>query len=259
MMAQINQFLNLGHITAVGHRDLNTDDQDPKMHPGMTSYVVDAFGPRVFMYGRNTSGAAQAIGALVSRLADVAVNNITSGTTVSATKAASWTADKMVGCLLQVVDNDDSAGAAPEGEVGVIVSNSAGVVNVDPNRPFTVALAANDDVKTISPGWHWQASAAGDKAQEVKGVVVAKGGVSSLYYGWTQVYGIVPTANLKAATGFTDRAAIIADTSAVGPDGGGGWELVIGYNVGGITSDIVADQGSIFINVLNPTLNAGTP
>ena len=254
-----NQYLNLGHLHGIGHQDLEADDLKARMTPGQFVFTVDAFGTRIFQYGRNTSGGAVVQGALQSRLADVAVSNLTSGTTISATKAAAWTADKHVGEMLYVTDNDDSAGAAPEGEVSIISSNSAGVANVDPNYAFTVALAANDDLDTISPGWHWQAAAASDKAQEVKGVVVAKSGLTSLYYGFLQCYGICPVTNLKASTGFTDRAAIIADTSAVAPDAAGGWELVIGYTIGTVTSDIVPDQGVTFLNLFGPTLNAGTP
>lgn len=255
-----NAFLHLGHIQGLGSDDLNGDHSTPKVRPGQYSFVVDAFGPRVFMYGRNTSGSIIAQGELMRRLADVAVSNITSGTTTSATKAASWTANKHLGEMLYVQDNDDSAGAAPEGEVSIIgPNNTAATCNVDPLYPFSVALAANDDLDTISPGWHFEDSAAADKAQEVKGVVTALNGVTDLYYGWVQCYGICPKALLKASTGFTDRAALIADTKAVAPDANGGWELVIGHSLGTVSSDIVNDYAPIFINVFGPTLNAGTP
>lgn len=255
-----NTFLNIGHLVPAGVSDLNGDDATAKSQPGVCSYLVDAFGPKIFMYGRNVAGSAMTKGALCSRLADVAVSNITSGSTTSATKAASWTANKHAGEILYVQDNDDSAGAAPEGEASIIgPNNTAATVVVDSGYPFTVALAANDDLDTISPGWHLVASAASDKAQEVKGIVVALNGLTDLYYGWVQQYGICPITKLKASTGFTDRAAIIADTGTIAPDANGGWELVVGYSVGTVTSDIVSDLAPCFINVYAPTLNAGTP
>lgn len=254
-----NEFLNLGHIGPIAQRDLNSDDSVAVMRPGAYSFMVDDFGPRVFQYGRNVSGSAMAQGDLVSRVADVAISNITAGTTTSATKSGGFTANKHYGMLLYVQDNADSAGAAPEGEISPIISNTADVVVVNSDRPFSVALAANDDLDVISPGWHLIDAAAADKAQEVKGVVMAANGLTDLYYGYTQVYGIVPIAKFKAATGFTDRAALIADTAAVAPDAGGGLELVIGHSFGTVTSDIVSDTGPIFINVFNPAFNVGTP
>lgn len=254
-----NSFLHLSHLQGIGQDDLNGDHATAKVRPGLYSYVTDAFGTRIFLYGRNVSGSIMAQGDLMRRLADVAVSNITSGTTTSATKAASWTANKHVGEMLYVQDNDDSAGAAPEGEVSIIGTNTAAVANVDPAYPYSAALAANDDLDTISPGWHFEDAAAADKAQEVRGVVIAKDGVTDLYYGWVQCYGICPKVALKASTGFTDRAAIIADTKAIAPDANGGWELVVGYGIGTVTSDIVNDFGIAFLNLYAPTLNAGTP
>lgn len=258
-MSTTSEFCQLGMLNGLGQSNFDGDDSTPKDRPGRFAYVVDAFGTRIFQYGRNCKGSAITMGECLIRLADIAVSNITSGTTLSAVKASAWTADKSVGELLYVEDNDDSAGAAPEGEVGVIGSNSSGVANLDPQYPLTVALAANDDLDTISPGWHFDTSGAAAKAQECRGIACGKDGITSLNYGWTQVYGIVPVAQLKASTGFTDRAAIITGVSKIDVDANGGWELVIGHSLGTVTSDIVSDKAMCFINVYSPTLNAGTP
>jgi hypothetical protein len=254
-----NSFLNIGSLQSLGSDDLNNDSTTAKDRPGRYAYLVDSFGAKVYMYARNTRGSAFAQGNLASRLADVAITNITAGSTTSATKASGWTANKHIGEILYVQDNDDTTGAAPEGEASIIGTNSASVVNVDPSYPFSVALAANDDLDTISPGWHLIAGAASDKAQEVKGVVVSKNGIADLSYGYVCCYGICPVTTLKASTAFTDRAAIIADTAAIAPDANGGWELVIGYKVGTVSSDIVGTVSPAFITVYAPTLNAGTP
>jgi len=258
-MALLNEFCQVGMLQGLGQSDFNGDDSTPKERGGRYAYVVDGFGTRIFMYCRNLKSTALAFGSLASRIADAASSNIDSGSTTTAVKAATWTAGKNVGQLLFITDNDDSAGAAPEGEVGVIGANTVTTQSVDPQYPFSVALAANDDVSIISPGWHIDASAAADKAQEVKGVVVGSGGMTSLYYGWVQCYGICPVVNLKASTGFTARAGIIADTAAIAPDASGGLELVIGYNVHTVTSDIVADKAAAFLNLYCPAFNIGTP
>ncbi len=254
-----NSFLNIGSLQSLGSDDLNNDSTTQKDRPGRYAYLVDSFGAKVYMYARNTRGSALSQGNLTSRLGDVAVTNITSGTTTSAVKATTWTANKHVGEILYVQDNDDSAGAAPEGEASIIGSNSAGVCNVDPAFPYSVALAANDDLDTITPGWHLIAAAASDKAQEIKGVVVSKNGIADLNYGYICCYGLCPVVTLKASTAFTDRAAIIADTAAIAPDANGGWELVIGYKIGTVSSDIVGTVSPAFLNLYAPTLNAGTP
>lgn len=258
-MSVTNEFCQVGMLQGLGQSDFNGDDSTPKERGGRYAYVVDGFGTRIFMYCRNLKATALAFGALASRVADAASSNIDSGSVSTVVKAATWTAGKNTGQLLFITDNDDSAGAAPEGEVGVIGANTAATQSIDPQYPFSVAAAVNDDISIVSPGWHLDAAAAADKTQEVKGVVVGGSGMTSLYYGWLQVYGICPVVNLKASTGFTARAAIIADTAAVAPDASGGWELVIGYNMHTVTSDIVSDKAAMFLNLYSPTLNAGTP
>jgi hypothetical protein len=253
-----DSFLNVGSLHSIGHADLNGDDLTQQDRPGRYAYCITAFGPAVYVYGRNTSGSIVAQGELMSRLGDVAATNITAGSTTSATLAAAWTANKHVGEMLFVLDNADSAGAAPEAEISIIGSNTADVCNVDANYPYSVALAANDDLDTISPGWHWKDSAAGEVAQEVKGIVVAKAGVTSLYYGWLQCYGIHPRALLTSGA-LADRAAIIAGTKSCNTEAPSGWQLVIGYAIGETKADLVTDYGPVFINVYSPTLNADTP
>ena len=253
-----DSFLNVGSLHSVGHADLNGDDIVAADRPGRFAYTITAFGPAIYVYGRNTSGSIVAQGELMSRLGDVAITDITAGSTTSATKVAGWTANKHVGEMLFVFDNADSAGAAPEAEVSIIGSNTADVCNVDANYPYSVALAANDDLDTISPGWHWKDAAAGELATEVKGIVVAKAGVTSLYYGWLQCYGIHPRA-LTTSSAMPDRGALIAGTKSCNIEAPSGWELQIGHSVGEVKADLVSEFAPVFINVYSPTLPGGTP
>lgn len=256
-MSTTSEFLNLASLHGIGNQDLNGNDSSPKDRPGRYAYMCDAFGTRIFQYGRNCKGSAITMGELVIRLADIAAT-LTGGGTTYAVKAAAWTADKSVGELLHIIDNADSAGGAPEGEIAVVISNTAGQCNLDPNYPYTVAVANNDTTAAISPGWHWDVAAAGAKAQEVKGVAVGSSGITSLYYGWSQQYGVVPVAAVLATAVLTDRGATIAAAGSVDISAGS-WELAFGYALGATQADLVAGKSSIFINCYAPTLNSSTP
>lgn len=236
-------FLHLGNMLPVGSEDLNADHLNPKMKVGSLSFMIDDFGFRVFEYCRNMSGSAVAQGELQKRIADAATTNITSGTTTSATKSG-WTAGDYVGRILYVDDNDDSAGAAPEGECSPIVANSATVITVDPLRPFSVALAANDDIRVVS--WnHLDDAADGDLASKVKGVAVGKNGVTSKYYGFWQRYGFCPDVIHKASSAVTSLNPVVADAASVGPHGSDAVDLHVGTQVGTHANDVVSNKSPV--------------
>lgn len=230
-------FLHLGNMLPVGSEDLNADHLNPKMKVGALSFQVDDYGFRIFEYCRNMSGSAVAQGELQKRIADVVETNVTSGTTTSVTKSG-WTAGDFVGRILYVDDNDDSAGAAPEGESSPIVANSATIIQVDPGRPFSVAIAASDDVRIVS--WnHLDDAADSDLASKVKGVAVGKNGVSSKYYGWWQRYGICPDVIHSAAT-VTSLNPVVAGAHCVAAHGSDAVDLWVGTQIGTHTSDVVS-------------------
>jgi hypothetical protein len=252
-----NQWLNIGNLMPVSSHDLKADDLTAKFRPGQYSYRIDDFGMRIFQYVKNVSGGAYVAGDLVRRVAVLSITNLDSGTTTSATKSGAFTANKHVGMMCYVLDNADSAGAAPEGEASIIVGNDADTVYLDPDYPLTVALAVNDDLSILSPGWHVQDAAASDLAQNVAGLVV--NGIADTYYGFVQCYGMFPQAKLKASTGFTANDGIIAAAKLVDVDANGGAELVIGWAPFTVTSDIVSDKAPMFINTYSPYLKVPTP
>ena len=51
------------------------------------------------------------------------------------------------------------AGAAPEGESGIVSANTATVMSFEADYPFSVALAANDDLELIA---NWQTTDCAD-------------------------------------------------------------------------------------------------
>lgn len=81
----------------------------------------------------------------------LAVANLTSGTTTSATLAAAFpaTVGILVGGIMHV-DDANAAPAAPEGENSIITTQpSTGLITFDP--ALTVALAVNDDISIHCP------------------------------------------------------------------------------------------------------------
>ena len=78
-------FIRLQHITSLGRSDLNGDVGTAQMDLGTLSIVNDRFGYRMFRYFRNDSGSNFVKGECMSRAVNVAVANILSGTTTSAT------------------------------------------------------------------------------------------------------------------------------------------------------------------------------
>jgi len=232
--------LNVGSITGLGGAEINSDSANPLRRPGAIHIMVDAFGMRILKYVKTLT--AQSLGDLASKVANVSVSNITAGSTTSATTSG-LTANAHDGKIAYVLDNDDSAGAAPEGEMAIVGANSATVISLDRSRPLSVALAANDDLVLIS---NWQATDAadGDLGINVLGVVLGNAGLTADRYGWVQQEGYVQ-ANLKASTGLTAGDPVVADAAKVGSYGSDGQELWIGYALATVTSDIVADIAPI--------------
>lgn len=249
-------FMNPGYLIPISGSDLNADDAEPQYRPGGVSFVVDAFGFRIFKYGQNNNGAAVAVGELMSRPADVAITNIDSGSTTSVTEAAGFTANFGIGGLLYIDDNDDSAGAAPEGEVGVVIANDGSTVTIDAARPFTVAPAAADEARLVYTH-HFEDSADGDIAITVQGLVMATAGVTNLYYGWLQCYGFHPAAVHSAQT-VVANASLEAGAAEVKVLAGGQEEQV-GWQVGTHTSDVVTTLSPVFMQLFGALQVTGTP
>lgn len=236
-------FLHLGNMIPVGNEDLNADHSSPRHKLGTLSFQIDAYGFRVFEYCRNMSGSAVAQGELQKRIADATISNITSGTTTSAVTTG-LTAGDYVGRVLYVDDNADSAGAAPEGECAPIIANSTTTIQTDAGRPFTAALAVNDDLRVISFN-HLDDAADGDLASKIKGVAVGKNGVTSKYYGWWQRYGLCPDVKHKASTAVTSLNPVVADAAAVGPHGSDAVDLWVGTQVGTHAADVVSNKSPV--------------
>lgn len=243
-----NLFLDMGNMLPVSERDLNANDLTANAPLGSIAFRRDAFGFRVFKYCRNLSGSAIAQGELQKRVADGTISNATSGTTTSVTKTgAALTASALKGRILYVEDNDDSAGAAPEGEASPIVANGTETITVDSRMPFTVAVAANDELRYWTFD-HLVDAADSDLASKVVGVCVGTGGVSDNYHGWWQIHGPCPGVIHTAAT-VTSLNPVVAGAAAVAAHGSDAVDLWVGYQLGTHTSDVVALKSPVYVQL----------
>lgn len=220
----------VGNLVAMGNRDLNGDDATSYQRPGSQTFIVDAFGPRIFEYGKNVSGSATTVGQLMTLASDTqntvstSVANITSGTTTSAVTSG-LTADRHNGMLCFVLDDAGGAGAAPEGETSIIANNTATVITMESQYPFSAALAANDDLELLS-NWQFEDAADGDEAWTVYGVVVGKDGISTGNYGWIQREGYCSCAS--GTNAISEGDPVVAGAAIVDAFGTDGQELWVG-------------------------------
>lgn len=240
--------LKIGSIVPVGMADINTDDPDTgtRARPGTLSFLVDAYGYRILQYVKNVSGSAFAMGDLVTKVANTAVTNITSGSVRQAVTTG-LTADAHDGRLCYVLDNDDTAGTAPEGETSVIKNNTTTNIDMEFDMPFSVALAANDDLTLIS---NWQAADAadGNLVVNVLGAVVGNAGITNNQFGWVQKEGYCPY--LRALSGaVTAGDPVVADAAQVGAFGTDGQELWVGVALAAMSADQTRDRMLINLKV----------
>lgn len=234
-MASNNDLVfRLANLMGMGMADINTDTAASHHRPGALYHCVDAFGPRILKYVQNQSGSAVAKGELLRHPANTAVNNISAGTVTSATTTG-LTIDDHQGKLFYVLDNDDTAGAAPEGETSIVSTNSATVVTAEAGYPFSVALAVNDDVVLIST-YQVEDAADNDLAVDVAGVVVGLDGFADNNFGWVQKEGFCVCG--VTATTTVSRNPLVAGAALVAElTSGDGLELWVGYSLAVATSD----------------------
>jgi len=260
MSSSSNIFLNLGHLAGLGMSDFNRDDSTPYMRPGTIAWVVDAFGPRIVKYIKCVNSTAMAKSELASYAADGAnvktttITNITSGTTTSFVTSA-LTANRHDGMISYVLDNDDAAGGAPEGESSIVGSNTATVVSLEKDYPYSVALAANDDIELVTT-YQVDDAADGDEAWTVAGVVLGADGISTNNFGWIHVEGVTPCLSAASAA---EGDPIVADAAQVGPFGADGHELWIGTSLVTLSTDETLKQIVAHMHLFSYENSGGTP
>lgn len=259
MSSSSNLFLNLGHLSGLGMSDFNRDDVTPYQRPGTIAWVVDAFGPRIVKYVRNVSGSAILKGELMAYASDGAnvktttITNITSGSTTSAVTTG-LTANRHDGMICYMLDNAASAGAAPEGESSIVATNTATLITLEKDYPFSAALAVNDDLELIST-YQIEDSAAADEAWTVAGVVLGADGISNLNYGWIHVEGVCPAQSADSSIEGDPVEAGVAEVTPLTA----GHELWIGTALVTLSTDEVLRQLPVHFKLFTFENSGGTP
>lgn len=246
-MSLLRSYNNISNLVPLAGPDLDANDKPlsssvvfggtMRAKPGQEGFYVDDFGIRYFRYVQNRSGAARAMGDVLRRIADVAFSGPTAATVSKITKAGAFTANAHPGKIL-VYETNASAGAAPEGESAIIVSNTADVLQLDANYPFSAVpgIAGGDNYRIISPQWHGDVAGAAVVARDVLGVVVGKNGIDDGNFGWIQFHGICPLVAVSAA-GITQGVAIVTAASGkVQTIGANAANTVIGYSLATIAA-----------------------
>lgn len=117
--------------------------------PGQYCQTWDPlYGFRIFKLMKNLSNASIAKGNCLSYVNPATVGTITAGSTTSIT-SSSMTANDLEYQMINVTDDIGGAGAAPEGETSLCISNTSTLINLHPDYPFSTAIAASDTCYVI--------------------------------------------------------------------------------------------------------------
>lgn len=253
--------LHMGHIIPMGQSDLKADDATPKYAKGQLSFVRDDYGLRIFRYLHNQVGGgvgttAAKRGGLYRRVATVSVTlGASSGsTTTLIKKAGAWTANALLGRMYCHRTNATTGGAAPEGETGIVVANTADQLVLDSARPLSAAPSVGADVTDVVALFDFEIGAATDVAVDVFGV--AQVAISPVNWGVLQVYGMCPDVLVKSATAIAANGQISPDVEQV-TVGAAGTRFWIGYAKYAINNPN-ALLGTFFLDLFSPVGPAAT-
>lgn len=200
---------------------LEPDDKEPLTgDPAQVFSTMAGFlwRERRFRYIQNISGGTLNKDSLVMA-DDLIVATVTATTNTDATKlvraSGNFITDGIkAGDLAYVLDDAGGAGAAPEGEFGVVLRVEALTITLQ--TALTAAVTASDTVNFLRP-WTIKASATGQAgAGRLVGIPMAN--IATGSYGWIQVSGYYPTADIVAAgTAIVTGSPLYAGTGLLTP------------------------------------------
>lgn len=182
--------------------------------------IDNSFGFRKFKLIR-PDGGAMTIGQIASmEIQQAAAAAATSGSlTTLVDTGIGFTASEFAGVFgpayVLIVNNDDSAGAAPEGDVRLISANTTDTLTVATD--FAAAVAVSDTYVIIRP-FAAEDGVEGDVAAETLGVLL--GSIADNSFGWAQYYGFHTGISVAATTALTAGLGIKHGGSAVGTNAG---------------------------------------
>jgi len=195
----VDAVISLGHLLALSQTDLKTTGSTPVTKLGKISMVSDDFGMlRIFRYVRILQSGGMTEGQLSTRVTLV-TGTITAAAgevndTTHAADTGNLTSGDEVGKIFQV---NVAGAAAPEGESALIVGNDADQMTFASEYPLSTAVASGDTYANWAIASYGDSSA-GDNRINVGGLVM--GAPSAKDYGWVQVYGFHPAAEIAAAS-----------------------------------------------------------
>lgn len=192
------------------------------------------YGHRKFKYMRFLAAVNEGV---PCRIAAPVTLTATAGTTTTFTVVGA-TSDLYNGWFFKVLDDAGGAGAAPEGEAGQILKNTATLVTLNPDDELSAALAVGDTVQVWAP-WAATTGAASLGAGQYAGVPMAD--QAQYDYGWVQFEGFYPNCVAVAAgTAIAPGASVIVGAGPlITTVGAAALSLVIGQSPAGLASDQV--------------------
>ena len=206
---------------------------------------VPCHGVCWFRWGCNRSGAEIGESKLARLTANQAVTADVAGTVSTFADTGQFVEHEEIGNVFYCLDDAGAAGAAPEGESGVIVKNTTGILYIQPN--MTAATAVGDTGVIVSVG-KLDLLAAAIERRETFGVAMTA--VPDNYWGWFLCYGWVK-AYIKAATAITQGIGLIGDAAGrLTASSTSGQDIMLARAEVACSNDIVSDIIPVFFDVL---------
>lgn len=175
-----------------------------------------------FQWCLNRSGGTLNQFDLVSRPANTTGLVATGGSVFTITDTG-LIADELTHALMTLTADAGGGTAAPENESAYIAKNTAILLELQPD--LSAAIANLDQYDVYFP-YNIEASAAGDEASEVQGIVVSPDNIEDNYWGWVAYKGRIWAETEGALT--VDKA-IIAATGEVAVSSTSPFNLIIGW------------------------------
>jgi len=208
-----------------------------------------------FRWGVNRSGATISQFQVARKAANQAVTADVAGTVSTFTDTAQFTEHEEVGNILYILDDAGAAGAAPEGEWGVIVKNDANTLTVQGPRganaaAFSAATAVGDTGIIYSVG-KLDLLASALEREETFGVALVD--FEDNYWGWFLCKGIV-SVYVKAATAIAQGNGLIGDTAGrLTISSTSGQDIMLARSIVNCSGDIASDVIPVFFDVIHGT------
>lgn len=247
-------------ITEVGNlsETFTTANVVKKYTPGQYAQVWDPlWGLRIFKLVKNLNGSTIAQGDLMTFVDTASVGTITAGTTTSITTSG-LTANDLEYQMIICGDDAGAAGAAPEGECSLCTANTATLITLHPDYPFSAAIAASDTAAVCYLNAVNDAAANDERGYGLGTLAtagIAYGAAVDNYWFWLLQKGWCSAKN-------TDALAVqelIAGTALIQDASEGAQELVIGQCPLAQFAGTEASFATVYINCLDTITITGTP